>query len=157
MADYRPGHFYERELPVLLKLLGDSGWQPDTVVVDGYVFLDGQAEPGLGKHLHDALGGQIPVVGVAKTSFRGIGAEYGVLRGTSQRPLFVTAVGLPVAEAQAGLRAMHGEHRMPTLLTLVDQLCRQHAAAAAPANTAATTADTPPPLSPPPSLLPPLP
>ncbi|MFY0538676.1 hypothetical protein [Nannocystis pusilla] len=39
-------------------------------MIDGHVWL-GPDRPGLGVHLHRALGEAIPVVGVAKNPFRG--------------------------------------------------------------------------------------
>lgn len=123
-ADYAPGRFYERELPCIMALLQANDLKPDCMLVDGYVFLDGHSEPGLGKHLFDALSGQVPVIGVAKTSFRLIGPDHWVLRGDSQRPLYVTCVGEDLARAKAAVAAMHGPHRIPSLLKLVDQLCR---------------------------------
>jgi deoxyribonuclease V len=132
VADYVPGKFYQRELPCILDLLCVADVKPGLIVIDGYVFLDGVAQSGLGKHLFDALGGKVPVVGVAKTSFAGISPDYGVLRGDSIKPLYVTAVGVPLAEAKANVARMHGKHRTPTLLKTVDQLCRQAAGDAAP-------------------------
>lgn len=126
-AEYEPGRFYQRELPCLLALLQMHALQPRCVLVDGYVYLDGHGEPGLGKHLFDALAGRSAVIGVAKTSFRAIGPDYQVLRGGSQRPLYVTAVGEELQRAKAAIAAMHGPHRIPTLLRLVDQLCRGRA------------------------------
>jgi deoxyribonuclease V len=124
-ADYEPGHFYRRELPCLLALLDELGGLPRCIVVDGYVFLDGHSRPGLGKHLFDALDGQVAVVGVAKSAFAGIGPEHEVLRGASHNPLYVTCVGMDLADAKAGVLSMHGEHRIPTLLRLVDRVCRE--------------------------------
>jgi deoxyribonuclease V len=63
------------------------------------------------------------VVGVAKRPFRGAPALE-VLRGASARPLYVTAIGIDAAHAADGVRRMHGAHRIPTLLTRVDRLCR---------------------------------
>lgn len=123
-ADYEPGRFYERELPCLLALMRLHQLQPECVLVDGYVYLDGHDEPGLGKHLFDALEGAVPVIGIAKTSFRSIGPDYQVLRGGSERPLYVTCVGQALPQAKAAVASMHGPHRIPTLLRLVDQLCR---------------------------------
>lgn len=121
IAPYEPGRFFARELPPLVAVLRLAG-AVDLVVVDGYVWL-GSGRPGLGAHLHAALGGATPVVGVAKRPFRGAPAVE-VRRGASARPLYVTAVGLDPAEAAAGVRAMHGPHRVPTLLQRVDRLCR---------------------------------
>lgn len=55
-AEYRPGHFYERELPVLLALLAQVDQPLETVVIDGYVWLGSETEKGLGAHLYEALG-----------------------------------------------------------------------------------------------------
>src|SRR5262245_26211321 len=64
---YEPGQFYKRELPCLLAVLRRVPEPIDLVVVDGFVWLGDESRPGLGAHLHCALGGSIPVVGVAKT------------------------------------------------------------------------------------------
>lgn len=91
-------------------------------LVDGYVWL-GENHPGLGAHLHQTLGGKLPVVGVAKNQYKEApGVE--VLRGGSTRPLFVTSVGIDVSLAAECVRTMHGPHRLPTMIKLVDHLCR---------------------------------
>jgi deoxyribonuclease V len=127
VAPYEPGAFYRRELPCLLGLLREHDLHPALIVVDGHVFLDDHGRPGLGKHLYDALDGHVPVVGVAKTAFVGIGADHEVLRSDSTRPLYVSAAGLALADAKAHVLAMHGEHRLPTLLKAVDRACRDAA------------------------------
>jgi deoxyribonuclease V len=124
VAPYVPGRFFERELPCLTALLSEHQLNPHILVVDGFVHLDANGKPGLGAHLYKALGGAIPVIGVAKTSFAGLSTDCSVLRGDSSRPLYVTAVGVSLDEAKAYVRAMHGKHRMPTLLTAVDHACR---------------------------------
>jgi transcriptional regulator with XRE-family HTH domain len=43
----------------------------------------------------------------------------------SQQPLFVTATRADVAAVAESVRAMHGEHRIPTLLKRVDRLARE--------------------------------
>lgn len=121
---YRPGHFYERELPCLLRLLEESGAEPAIVLVDGYVYLDGHSLPGLGKRLFDALAGRVKVIGVAKSAYRGIGEEFEVRRGSSRRPLYVSCVGEDLAVAKAGVLAMPGRDRIPLMLRLADQLSR---------------------------------
>ena len=120
---YVAGQFYRRELPVLTPLLDRVfGAHPvDTVIVDGFVDL-GPDRPGLGRHLFDALGGRARVIGVAKTEFAGALA-YPVLRGDSARPLFVSATG-DLPGAVAGVEAMDGDYRLPTLLKLVDRKAR---------------------------------
>ncbi len=119
-AAYESGAFYRRELPYLLAVL--DGLAPNLVIVDGHVWLAG-GQPGLGAHLHAALAGRAAIVGVAKRPFAGA-AAVPVLRGAGANPLYVSAVGIDVGEAVAGLRAMHGPFRIPTLLKRVDRLCR---------------------------------
>ncbi len=124
VASYQSGEFYRRELPCLLGVLA-RGDEADVVVVDGYVWL-APGRPGLGAHLHDALGGDAKVVGVAKTCFRGASDSIAVCRGNSQSPLYVTAAGLDVGEAAVSVAAMHGPYRIPSILRKVDQLARMH-------------------------------
>ena len=125
IGDYQPGEFYRRELPPLLAGLELLPALPNVVVIDAYVWLDENGRKGLGAHLHEALEGKAAVVGVAKNFFQGATGAARVLRADSKRPLFVTAEGMPLAEASAAVRSMHGEFRVPTLLRRVDQLCRQ--------------------------------
>jgi deoxyribonuclease V len=120
---YEPGAFYRRELPCLLAVLERVRAPPRAIVIDGYVWL-ARGRPGLGAHLHEALGRRTPVVGVAKTAFRGNTEAVTILRGRSARPLYVTAAGIPADEAAERVRAMHGNGRIPTLLGYVDRLSR---------------------------------
>lgn len=122
---YEPGQFYKREMPCILKLLADYKLTPDFIVIDGYVVLGQKSSPGLGMHLYDALDRNIPVIGVAKTAFKNSKSESEVLRGASQKPLYVTAVGLSTEMAKDHIRTMHGKNRIPTLLKLVDHECRK--------------------------------
>ncbi|MHA0033508.1 endonuclease V [Deinococcus sp. PESE-13] len=124
VAEYVPGEFYRRELPCLLRLVEVVAVPLSAVVVDGYVTLGEDARPGLGWKLWEALGRAVPVVGVAKTAFAGTPAETEVRRGGSHSPLYVTAAGLPLADAKAQVAAMHGPHRLPTLLNQADRLAR---------------------------------
>ncbi len=120
VADYEPGAFYRRELPCLLGVLS-RGAKADVVIVDGYAWLGGGA-PGLGAHLHAAIGGV--VVGVAKTRFASATEAIAVCRGESRAPLFVSAVGMAAEEAAAHVAEMNGPYRVPTLLKQVDALAR---------------------------------
>lgn len=122
-SDYEPGAFYKRELPCILELLSQLPKQPALIIIDGYVWL-GPDRPGLGHHLFTALDGKVPVIGVAKNWFHGIDDSAALLRGTSKKPLFVTAQGMDADEAIRGIKAMHGPHRVPTLIKRADQLCR---------------------------------
>ncbi len=124
VADYRPGHFFERELPCILAALARAPEAIEVIVVDGYVVLDEHGKPGLGEHVFRHFSGRIPVVGIAKRSYAGSHFAAHVLRGASQSPLFVTARGIPLTAAAEHVRLMHGPFRIPTLCTRVDQLCR---------------------------------
>ena len=120
---YQPGQFYKRELPCLLAVLAMVP-PLETVIVDGYVWLADESQPGLGGHLYEALGKSVPVVGVAKTCFASARAACQCCAATVGKPLFVTAAGAAVEDAARLVQAMHGDFRIPTLLKRVDQLCR---------------------------------
>ncbi len=126
IAAYEPGRFYKRELPCIAQLLKEHQLKPDIIVIDGYVYLDGEQKPGLGKHLFDSIDGQALVIGVAKKAFAGIGDKHQVLRGTSLKPLFVTSTG-GLSEAIDNIATMFGDNRNPTMLKRADQLCREEA------------------------------
>ena len=126
-ADYRPGQFFRRELPSLLAVLEASACCFDVVVIDGYVWLDAE-RPGLGWHLNESLQHRAAVIGIAKSAYAGCSVARPVLRGRSQKPLFVTAIGIDVDVAAEHVRAMHGAHRVPTLIKLADRLSRSQAA-----------------------------
>jgi len=121
-APYTPGELYRRELPPLCAVLASLPELPSIVVVDGFAWL-GPDRPGLGVHLHRALGGRAAVVGVAKSEFAGAGA-IPVRRGSSARPLWVSAIGIDAELAAAEVAAMHGQHRLPTLIVRADHLAR---------------------------------
>ena len=117
---YRPGQFYLRELPPLRAVL-DGLSRLGLLVVDGYADLDPGGRPGLGAHAHAEFG--IPVIGVAKSRFRTATHAVPVVRGSSVRPLFVTAAGIPSADAANLVRRMAGRYRLPDALRRADTLC----------------------------------
>jgi hypothetical protein len=47
-----------------------------------------------------------------------------VLRGKSKKPLYVTAMGMLLERAADRVRTMHGEFRMPHLLSELDRLTK---------------------------------
>ena len=121
VPSYRPGQFYLRELPPLHAVLDDLRGL-SLLVVDGYVDLDPAGRPGLGAHAHDEFG--IPVIGVAKSRFRTATHAVPVMRGSSARPLFVTAAGMPATDAADLVRRMAGRYRLPDALRRVDAIAR---------------------------------
>jgi deoxyribonuclease V len=123
LEPYVSGELYRRELPCLLPLLEEVRRETrlDVVLVDGHVDL-GEARPGLGRHLFEALRGEVEVVGVAKRPFEGA-LSLPVRRGRSERPLWVSSTR-SAEDASRQVAAMHGAGRIPTLLRLVDRLAR---------------------------------
>jgi deoxyribonuclease V len=119
-AAYVPGEFYRRELPPVLDILrGVDGLA--TAVIDAHVWL-GHDRPGLGARLHEALGGAVAVVGVAKNAFASA-PSLPVVRNAA-RPLYVSAIGLDPHDAAARVAAMAGPYRIPALIRRADQLAR---------------------------------
>jgi deoxyribonuclease V len=96
------------------------------LVVDGYADLVPGGWPGLGAHAHAEFG--IPVIGVTKSAFRTATHAIAVLRGTTARPVFLTAAGMPRADAAELVRLMAGRFQVPDALRLADQLARRSAA-----------------------------
>jgi deoxyribonuclease V len=120
---YQSGQFFMRELPCLLAILRVLP-PVQIVVVDGYVWLE-ECRPGLGAHLYHSLDDRISVIGVAKTRYRGAENIQEIRRGTSKRPLYISAAGLSVPQAAELVCSMRGPHRSPTLLKRVDRLSRK--------------------------------
>ena len=44
-----------------------------------------------------------------------------VIRGQSNKPLYVTSLGIELTKAAQDIKSMAGKHRMPDLLTYLDQ------------------------------------
>lgn len=124
VKEYISGQFYQRELPCILQLLQQINQLPECIIVDGYVYLNLEKKPGLGKHLYDALEGKSAVIGVAKKPFKDMPLGIEVYRGKSKRPLYITATGISAEVAKQHIAEMDGNNRLPTLLKRVDQLCR---------------------------------
>ena len=118
---YQPGRFYRRELPPLRAVL-DGLDQMALLIIDGYADLDPAGRPGLGARAWEEFG--VPVIGVAKSAFRTGTHAIAVLRGTSARPLYVTAAGMPRADAADLVRHMTGRYRLPDALRRADSLAR---------------------------------
>lgn len=123
VENYESGSFYKRELPCIMALLKEHNLKVSCIVIDGYVFLDGDSKPGLGKHLFDTLNGEVSIIGVAKNAYQNISDEYAVFRGASKKPIYVTSMS-DLEAAKQNIINMHGEFRLPTLLKRVDSLCR---------------------------------
>jgi deoxyribonuclease V len=124
-AGYRPGRFYERELPCLRAVLRVAGREFESIVIDGYVHLKPGVGKGLGQHLREALPYKAEVIGVAKNPLKVADRFVPVIRGRSTKPLFISAAGVSLADAQKAVLSMPGPYRIPTLLKLADQYARR--------------------------------
>ena len=118
-----------RELPWLLQLLQTNSLEPDAIVFDGFVHLDAQETPGLGRHLHDTLGGRTAVIGVSKTGFKDTPEQFEVYREEETGPLVITCAGIDLGAAKARIRTMHGRKRVPTLMKLAARVAKGNASA----------------------------
>jgi len=121
IQSYVPGEFYKRELPCLLAVLERVSQPLEAIIIDGYVLLGDK--PGLGMRLWEAMDRKRPIIGVAKTHFRGAAAAE-VWRGQTRIPLYVTAAGTNVTQAATNVARMAGSFRVPTMLKRVDRLAR---------------------------------
>ncbi len=127
-ADYVPGRFFLRELRPLEAVLDRVREVLTCIIVDGYVTF-GPDRPALGYYLFDRLGGRIAVIGVAKSKYGPAEGEIAIVRGDSQRPLYITAAGMSRQAAADAIAGMHGAHRIPTLLKEADRLSKKMSAA----------------------------
>ena len=113
-----------RALPWLVQLMDANGLQPELIVLDGFVHLDAQETPGLGRRLHDTLGGRSAVIGVSKSGFKDTPEQFELHREEETAPLVITCVGIDLGAAKARVRMMHGRKRVPTLLKLAARIAK---------------------------------
>ncbi len=126
VEEYVPGQFYKRELPCLLEVIEKVDLSTiEAIIVDGHVYVDNNCSLGLGGHLYEALNKQIPIIGVAKRSFHNTDeVSKEVFKGQSKNPLYVSAIGMDLKRAIDIVSQLHGEHRIPTLLKLLDSVTK---------------------------------
>ena len=115
-----------RALPWLVQLLDAHRLQPEVIVIDGFVHLDAQETPGLGRRLHDTLGGRTAIIGVSKSVFKGSETpdQFCVFREDETPALVVTCAGIDLGAAKARVRTMHGRKRVPTLMKLAARIAK---------------------------------
>jgi deoxyribonuclease V len=125
--EYEPGKFYKRELPCLLEVIERVNLTGlEAIIIDGYVFIDNDLQFGLGGILWEKLEKQIPIIGIAKTSFfKNKETVIEVLRGQSHKPLYVSAIDYPISKAVENISGMHGDYRIPTILSSLDQITKE--------------------------------
>ena len=120
---YIPGEFYKRELPGILEIYWEIKKDINLIIIDGYVLLKDN-KMGLGGYLHRALEGETPVIGVAKSYFVNSRNYIKVYRGESNRPLYVSSIGIETDLAAKLIRNLDGKYRIPDMLKRVDRLTR---------------------------------
>ena len=113
-----------RALPWLVQLLDANRLQPELIVLDGFVHLDAQETPGLGRRLHDTLGGRTAVIGVSRSGFKDTPEQFELHREEETAPLVITCAGIDLGAAKARVRMMHGRKRVPTLLKLAARIAK---------------------------------
>ena len=64
------------------------------------------------------------MIGIAKSRFRTATHAVPIKRGSSVRPVFVTAAGMLTADAADLVRRMAGRYRLPNALRRADNLAR---------------------------------
>ena len=124
---YEAGQFYQRELLPLKRIveaIDKTECSIKTYIVDAYCHLSDERQPGLGAYLSKCLYADTAVIGVAKNRYRETKHAIEVRRGKSDKPLFVTSIGIDYFEAANQVASMHGPFRIPTLLKMVDGLAR---------------------------------
>ena len=119
---YVPGEFWRRELAPLLRAVHPAIADLSVCVIDAYVDLGRARRPGLGRMLHVSTG--LPVIGVAKSFYPDTPREYEVRRGSSRRPLYVSAAGFDLDEAKRCIVRMAGDARVPTMFRRADELSK---------------------------------
>lgn len=127
VEEYEPGAFYKRELPCIMEVLNQIDLSGISyIIVDGFVVLDDLGKPGLGAYVYESLTPKVPVIGVAKSNFhQNLKNVIPVLRGESNNPLYVTAIGIDLQQAADLVKSMHGEFRLPTVLKEMDRITKE--------------------------------
>lgn len=129
IEEYIPGHFYKRELPCIKKVINQIDLASiEAIIVDGHIYVNNQKDFGLGGYVYEEYEAEIPVIGVAKTSF--FGNEETVIkvfRGKSKQPLYISSIGGISKEVSAQkIKSMQGEYRIPTILKELDMLTKKN-------------------------------
>jgi deoxyribonuclease V len=113
----RPGEFYLRELAPP-RAVPDDLSELGLLVADGSADLNPGGRPGLGARTHAGFG--IAVIGAAHVQVPHGDQAEAVLRGSSGRPLFVAAAGMPRADAADLVRHLAGRYPLPDALRRAD-------------------------------------
>lgn len=126
-SNYISGEFYKRELPLIITILKRIEIKSvDTIIIDGFVYLNDSGKLGLGGYLFEYFNQKIPVIGVAKSDYiQNKSNKTLIYRGKSKHPLYISAAGISMEEAVNFIQNMHGKYRIPKLLKDLDRLTKQ--------------------------------
>ena len=124
IGEYIPGNFYQRELKPITEIIKMIQTPIKYFVIDAYCHLSDSYDPGLGEYLFQKLPPESVIIGVAKNRFRNTTHAFELCRGGSDRPLFITSIGIEYRLAADRIKSMAGDHRIPMLLKTVDRLSR---------------------------------
>lgn len=125
VSEYIPGEFYKRELPCLLEVYKSIKEEIDLIIIDGFVVLE-KGKKGLGSYLFGILNNKTPVIGVAKSYFRGCQNYAHVYRGKSNKPLYISSIGIDLGFSAELIKNLGGANRIPAMLKRVDRLTREN-------------------------------
>jgi len=127
VEEYIPGKFYLRELPCILRVIEQLDLSKiEAIIVDGYVYIDNNKAPGLGAKLWETLDQMVPIIGVAKRSYYNTEkVSSPIYRGNSLSPLYISSSGIENSTAMHLIKSMHGSHRIPTILKLLDSITKK--------------------------------
>ncbi|MEN9908550.1 MAG: hypothetical protein RLZZ540_1699 [Bacteroidota bacterium] len=122
VTEYISGEFYKRELPCITEFLNDYSLKEiELIIIDGFVFLNDDNKKGLGAYLFESLDKNIPIIGVAKTSFHNNNKNViDIFRGNSKKPLYITSIGIELLKASDLIKNMFGNNRMPNIIKQID-------------------------------------
>ena len=124
IGEYNPGSFYQREYKPIKEIIKMIQAPIKYFVIDAYCYLSDSYDPGLGEYLFQKLPPESIIIGVAKNRFRNTTHAFELCRGGSDRPLFITSIGIEYRLAADRIKSMAGDHRIPMLLKTVDRLSR---------------------------------
>lgn len=112
-----------RAVAAIVQLLREHSLAPEVVVLQLAVHLDSADTPGIGRHLYEALGGAVAVIGVTRV-IPGMPSQFEVYREDEAPAVTVTCAGIDLGAAKGRIRTMHGKRRVPTLLKLTTRMAK---------------------------------
>ncbi|WP_211226574.1 endonuclease V [Pedobacter glucosidilyticus] len=127
VSEYIPGEFYKRELPCIREIIDSADLNRIAVIiVDSHIYINNNREYGLGGKLWQELGQRIPVIGVAKSSFKDNQETITpIKRGNSKKPLYISSIGIELEVAARLILNMKGKYRLPDILKTLDSVTKE--------------------------------